>query len=321
MDKVILCSVNSSEFGIYFLQEIISNVNTYVIPGVSFICLVLNITNLIILKCSFKKRFYQYVFCLNITENFISLLGVFYIKKFSPYKDVYDRNYETLLASYYIALASRVLQLVNVFCIIFLNLNRLQALSSTKESLFNDIKAKFIMAAFMLISLLLYGPAIYVVPMEYIINDEVVFYLKPTSLLLTFYYIILIFFEFIIPNTFLLYLMFKLKRKFKFYLKKFSRNKFRKKDINYTRLTINFSNICLINRFQDSFVTVFFRITLINYVSICTLFGTMTVLVRAFSNLFIYTSLISTSIIMFSIDKNLKKKVLKSKSKSLSSPN
>ena len=148
-----------------------------------------------------------------------------------------------------------------------------------------------------------------------------VFYLKPTSLLLTFYYIILIFFEFIIPNTFLLYLMFKLKRKFKFYLKKFSRNKFRKKDINYTRLTINFSNICLINRFQDSFVTVFFRITLINYVSICTLFGTMTVLVRAFSNLFIYTSLISTSIIMFSIDKNLKKKVLKSKSKSLSSPN
>lgn len=312
MQSLLFCPVNNSAVGLDYLQGIISNVNTYVIPSVSFACLLLNVSILLILKYSLKKRFYKYILCLNITENLISLTGVFYAKSYThAYKDVYFKSSEDLMITFYFSIASRAFQLAHVFGIIFLNQNRLNALLGN-QNLFINIKAKFLIAAFISFSLLLYAPTFLATPVEYKTNGELFYYLnlKPYSkTLMIVYTIILIFIEFIITNSYLIYLTVKLRRKFLSSLKKFKGTTFKRKDINYTRLTLNFTIICLTNRFQDAVVTLFFRMTIIYDVSFCTVLGTWTNMIKAFSNLFVFTSLVSTSVIMFCIDRHLRRRI------------
>lgn len=311
MQSLLLCPVNNSAVGIDYLQGIISNINTYVIPSVSFACLLLNVSILLILKYSLKKRFYKYILCLNVTENLISLTGVLYAKSFShAYKDVYFRSSEDLMITFYFSIASRAFQLAKVFGIIFLNQNRLNFLLGN-NNLFIYIKVKFLILAFISLSLLLYFPTFFATPVEYKTNGELFYYLNLKLHSRTFiivYTLFLIFIEFIIPNIYLIYLAIKLRRKFLLSLKKFKGKSFKKKDINYTRLTLSFTVICLINRFQDAVVTIFFRMTIMYDVSFCTGLGTWTNVIKSFSNLFIFTSLVSTSVIMFCIDRHLRRR-------------
>lgn len=216
------------------------------------------------------------------------------------------------MITFYFSVASRAFQLANVFGIIFLNENRLNVLLRNNSVCIN-LKVKFLIAAFVSFSCLLYAPTLLAKPTEYTSNiGEVLYYLnlKPYSkVLMIIYSIFLIFFEFIIPNCFIIYLTVNLRRKFYLSLKKFKGNTLKNKDIRYTRLTLNFTIVCLINRFQDAVITMLFRTTIIYDVSFCSVLGTWTNVIKSFSNLLIFTSLAITSLILFRTDRHFRRKI------------
>lgn len=171
----------------------------YIIPGLSFIGFILNLSIFILLfKNNFKHRFYKYLSCKSLIDTILCLIGIVSTNSFCHFCHENSSNtyFVFILKIYTVRFSLRIFLVISSFLEIFLYLNRYMTIKN-KKNIFSNIRIEILMISLFTTAFLFFLPYLHFIRIIKVDDEYTIDYTK--SMMTIIYSMIITILEILFP--------------------------------------------------------------------------------------------------------------------------